>query len=84
MDRLKASFAEEPQPAPVEVSHAFWSACHGSQRPAAEYLLDRGADLNLVPRWANMTPLDIARQQKADDLVAWLVSRGAKSAKDIA
>ncbi|HEV3236965.1 MAG TPA: ankyrin repeat domain-containing protein [Gemmataceae bacterium] len=82
-DRVEAFFASETSPSPTEISHAFWSACHGGKRIAAEYLLDRGADLNLIPRWANMTPLDIARQEKADDLVAWLLSQGAKSAEEM-
>jgi ankyrin repeat protein len=81
MDRLEAFYANEPSP--TETSHAFWSACHGGQRTAAEYLLDRGADMNLIPRWANMTPLDIARQEKAEELVTWLLSRGAKSAQEM-
>jgi uncharacterized protein len=86
MDRLTARFEIAPVPLPDEVTRAFWGACHGGQRPAAEYLLARGADLNWVGH-GNMTPLDIARSSateglsSAGDLADWLVSRGATSAK---
>jgi len=83
IDRLETFFASETSPSPTEISHAFWSACHGGQRIAAEHLLVRGADLNLIPRWANMTPLDIARREKAEELVTWLLSREAKSAQEM-
>lgn len=33
------------------VSQAFWHACDGGQRRAAEYLLARGAELNWVPEY---------------------------------
>ena len=44
-----------PIPTPDEVTDAFWAACHGGQREAAEYLLDRGADLNWIG-WDDLTP----------------------------
>ena len=43
-----------------DVSQAFWHACAGGQRHAAEYLLARGADLSWVPDYAEGTPLDAA------------------------
>src|SRR2546423_237369 len=42
--RLAAILGSDP-PA-RDVSQAFWHACTGGQRRAAEYLLSRGADLN--------------------------------------
>jgi ankyrin repeat protein len=48
------------QPAEA-VSQAFWHACGGGQRRAAEALLARGADLNWVPPYAQGTALDAAR-----------------------
>ena len=77
-DRIEAAFAAEPIPAPDEVTVAFWSACHGGQRQAAEYLLGRGADLNWIG-WDDLTPLDVATQAEASDLVDWLRSKGAKT-----
>jgi uncharacterized protein len=42
MDRLAECFARGASPSSDEVNGAFWGACHGGQRPAAEYLLRRG------------------------------------------
>lgn len=80
MDRVEGYFLGEPQPQPDEVSRAFWGACHGGQRQAAEYLLDRGADLNWTPPWEELTPLDAAVRSGAGELVEWLRGRGAESA----
>jgi 8-oxo-dGTP pyrophosphatase MutT (NUDIX family) len=58
-------------PAPAEVTNAFWCVCHGGRREAAEYLLERGADLNWVGH-DRLTPLDAAARSHATELVAWL------------
>lgn len=76
MTRLEQEFADR-RPSPEEVTNAFWCACHGGQREAAEYLLARGADLNWVGH-DDVTPLGAARRSEANDLVDWLVLRGAK------
>jgi ankyrin repeat protein len=65
------------------VNRVFWQACHGGQRGCAEYLLDRGADPNWVPPWEPLTPLDAATRSGADDLVAWLRTRGARPAAEL-
>jgi len=79
LDRVEAAFAREPYPTPPEVTNAFWSACHGGQRRAAEYLLDRGADIDWIG-YEGLTALDAALRQGADDLVAWLRDdRGAST-----
>jgi hypothetical protein len=88
VDRVTARFEVAPAPTPDEVTRAFWGACHGGQRPAAEYIFARGADLNWIGH-GDMTPLDIARASageglsSAGELVPWLVSQGAKSAKEL-
>lgn len=64
--------------APLHV--AFWCACHGGQRPAAEWLLARGADVNWVSPWDRLSPLDAARRSGAAELVAWLEQVGGKPA----
>jgi len=74
--------ARATPPAPEEVTHGFWSACHDGQRQVAEYLLDRGADLNWIG-YDGLTPLDAARRHGAEDLVAWLHGRGAASAGEL-
>ncbi len=80
LDRLAPYFQEVPAPDPLEVTKAFWYACHGGQRKAAEFLLARGADLNWVG-WMHKTPLDTAREAGAPELVAWLKEIGARSAR---
>jgi ankyrin repeat protein len=83
MDRVEEAFAGETQPAPDDVNRALWSACHGGERAAAEYLLGRGADLNWIPPWEPLTPLDAAERSEAGELVGWLRTRGAKSASEL-
>jgi uncharacterized protein len=87
MDRVIASVDATPPPTSDEVTRAFWGACHGGQRQAAEYLLDRGADINWIGH-GRKTALDIAQASAAEgltaasDLVRWLRARGAKSADE--
>lgn len=66
-----------------EITVAFWSACHGGQREAAQYLLDKGAELNWPSPWDGLTPLDAARRSDASEVVEWLISLGAKSAREL-
>jgi len=65
-----------------DITHAFWGACHGGQRAAAEYLLERGADINWIG-WDDLTPLGAAERSEADDLLSWLRENGARSAADL-
>jgi ankyrin repeat protein len=83
MDRLPDYLASEPGPTPDEVSRAFWGACHGGRHQAAEYLLERGADVNWIPPWEALTPLDAAARSGAGELVEWLRGRRAKSASEL-
>jgi hypothetical protein len=64
-----------------QVSQAFWHACAGGQRRAAEYLLSRGADLNWEPDYAQGTPLDAASGQNTQqqNVISWLGDLGARS-----
>jgi hypothetical protein len=52
------------------------------QRRAAEHLLARGADLNRIPDYAEVTPLDAAssRDNRRDNLIGWLREQAATSA----
>jgi uncharacterized protein len=87
MDRVEAYFASDHPPARHpwggsagahdEVTIAFWCACHGGQRSAAEYLLARGAERDWRAPWDGLTPLGAARRSGADELVAWLQTNGA-------
>jgi len=82
LDRVQEQFAGASPPAADEVTDAFWQACHGGQRQTAEYLRDRGADLNWVG-WNDQTPLDIAEAQGAGEVVEWLRSQGGRSAAEL-
>jgi uncharacterized protein len=70
---------EQPPEAVGEVSQAFWHACAGGQRRAAEYLLARGADLSWEPDYAEGTPLDAASSlgTRQSNVVSWLQELGA-------
>jgi len=79
MDRVRDLCSIDPAPPREQITNAFWHACHGGQRPTAEYLLDRGADLNWVGH-GGKTPYDVARESGHDALAQWLLSHGAKHA----
>jgi hypothetical protein len=66
-----------------QVSQAFWHACAGGQRRAAEHLLAHGADLDWVPDYAEGTPLDAASfpGTRQANVLTWLRDQGASSAK---
>jgi hypothetical protein len=83
MDRVEEYFTARTPPTRDWINHAFWYACHGGQQRPAEYLLERGADLNWIPTWEKRTPLDAARRSQADAVVEWLRSQGAKSAEEL-
>jgi uncharacterized protein len=72
----------EAEPENAERSKAFWHACAGGQRRAAEYLLVRGADLNWIPDYAEGTPLDAANGlgTRQENVLSWLRGEGARSA----
>ena len=79
LDRLEELLGQDPHPSTV--SQAFWHACAGAQRRAAEYLLSRGADLNWVPDYAEGTPLDTAVGDgtRRENVISWLRGLGARS-----
>jgi ankyrin repeat protein len=72
--RVEAS----PPPPPEALSGPFWNACHGGQLAVAQYLLAHGAELNWPAPWSGQTPLDIAERTEPNDVVAWLLEKGAK------
>jgi hypothetical protein len=82
LDRVKSVFAEEPAPDPEVITQAFWAACHGGQRVTAEYLLERGADINWIG-WDDKTPLDLVDETSQAELAEWLRVRGAKHADEL-
>jgi ankyrin repeat protein len=81
LDRVERCWADQPPPA-EQVTNAFWHACRGGQRDVAEYLLERGANLNWVG-YGHKTPLDAATESGVDGLIPWLRSRGAKRVQEL-
>lgn len=80
LDRLDQLLGTDPDP--TSVSQAFWHACAGAQRRAAQYLLSRGADLYWVPVYAEGTALDAASgdSTRKENVMSWLRDLGARSA----
>jgi ankyrin repeat protein len=84
LGRLEELLAATPPPTEEEVNNAFWQACHGGQRRAAERLLAAGADINASPDYANnQTALDQATSPdtRRGLLASWLREHGASSAQ---
>lgn len=81
MERVDGHMAREPSA--DEINAAFWGACHGGQLQAAEYLLDRGAEVNWIPYWEPLTPFDAAERSAAGELVEWLRAHGGKPASEL-
>jgi hypothetical protein len=80
LDRVDGFCSETPPPPVEAITNAFWNACRGGQREVAEYLHARGADLNWIG-YDRKTPLDVAYESGAGELVEWLLARGAKSGR---
>lgn len=78
MDHLR-NFLAASSPASDDLNGAFWGACHGGALEAAEFLLAHGADINWIPDWERLTPLDAAARSGATHLVAWLRERGGRA-----
>src|SRR5690349_18230737 len=51
-DRIQDRLAQD-EPKLADVTSAFWAACHGGQKAAAEFLLSKGADPNWISKWDN-------------------------------
>ena len=81
LDHLVELLSDTPEP--DTVSQAFWHACSGAQRRAAEYLLDMGADLNWVPDYGEGAPLDAASSDgtRRENVIGWLRDLGAPSTR---
>ena len=81
LDRLEELLAAA-SPSREDLNGAFWQACHGGQRRAAERLLAAGADVNASPDYAsNHTALDqvLKPDTRRDLLAGWLRQHGGES-----
>jgi uncharacterized protein len=68
-----------PSSTSADINQAFWHACSGGQRRAAELLLARGADIQFIPEYARQTPLAAANSvgTRRGLLADWLREHGA-------
>ena len=82
IDRLEERFTADP-PSPEDINLGFWAACQGGSQSCARVLLERGADINWLPPWENLSPLDAAEREGAVELVVFLRSQGAKTAREL-
>jgi len=76
--RVQACCETGPPHNSTTLTNALWHACRGGQRSTAEYLLDRGADLNWIG-YDHRTPTDAARESGDASLLQWLRARGGRS-----
>ncbi len=81
-DRVRECWSVEPAPTAEAITNAFWHACRGGQESSAEYLLERGADMNWLGH-GGKTPCDVAQDANVADMVRWLRERGAKRAAEL-
>jgi ankyrin repeat protein len=83
LTRLGQLLAVTPPPSTEDLNAAFWQACHGGQRRAAEALLAAGANINASPSYAsNQTAFEAATHPdtRRDLLATWLRERGGAPA----
>ena len=78
--RVEDLFSNDAPPAAGEITNAFWCACHGGQRETAEFLRDRGAEVNWIG-YDGLTPLGAAVRNGNAELIEWLRSLGAKPSR---
>ena len=83
LERLTELLDAPVPPAAADVCQAFWHACAGGQRRAAELLLARGADINWIPDYSPDTPLDATQHRgtQQENVSSWLREQGARPSK---
>jgi uncharacterized protein len=78
LDRSAALLASATPPTQAQINQAFWHACAGGQRRAAELLLAYGADPRWVPEYSKWGAVEVAAQPDTARaaLIDWLHSQG--------
>ncbi|KAI0186511.1 ankyrin [Astrocystis sublimbata] len=75
------SRSKSDRPSQEETDGAFWNACHGGQLGTAKFLFEHGANINAVPSWEPITPLEAAQRSEAQGVVDWLNNTECTSQK---
>jgi hypothetical protein len=83
VERLVPLLTADRSPSRDDITNAFWCACQGGQREAAQRLLESGADINWIG-YDHLTPLDAAIRGDARALAEWLRLQGARRAAESA
>ena len=71
LDSVRGQVSMQPPPSHDEITNAFWHACRGGQLAVAQYLFERGANLDWIGH-DHKTPLDVARENGVSELIQWL------------
>ncbi|GAO19798.1 uncharacterized protein UV8b_00143 [Ustilaginoidea virens] len=71
------------QPSQEDTDFALWNAAHGGQLDVVKFVHDKGAGVNTVPPWENLTPLDAAKRTGANDVIEWLEQNEANGFADL-
>jgi uncharacterized protein len=79
--RVEELLTAQPAPGTEEITEAFWQACHGGQRRAAELLLGHGAQINGIPGYSQQTAAEVAAgpDTRREILVTWLRGLGPEA-----
>lgn len=70
LDIVQHFVDREPKPSHHEITNALWHACRGGQLQAATYLVEQGANVHWIGH-DKKTPLEVARESGAAELVEW-------------
>jgi ankyrin repeat protein len=62
-----------------EIDEAFWQACHGGQLRAAQFLVARGANVQVRPGYADTSAIEVAAapDTRRQQLVTWMATLSA-------
>ena len=82
LDRLQELLVDPATATGSAIDQAFWHACAGGQRRAAELLRHHGADLSFTPDYGHGTVLDVAHNHSTQraNLIEWLEQQGVRRA----
>lgn len=86
VDRLEELVAAGRASTQDALDQAFWHACAGGRRRAAQYLLDLGANVDFTPDYGRGAVLDVGSNHGTQrrNLIAWLEQLGVRRTESAA